>query len=835
MKNRSLCCVVLFQLAHLFLFSQSTFEDAKNLMAFKQLYNANQRKVTQLGTNTAEIAKMNLQLPEVQESLARRVLNWRSRLRANKRQNPAGAVGLTGPVAQGGGLQPAAPAAATDLDASMLQRIQEEMKWYIAFVESDAAVFNQNKVPLTELKNFPQSFEFLEATVAALESSPQTASFTSSAGLGSLVSISQTEILKGITDWALDRAQKELMQAFLQDWLDQLHSDPVLQTIFPNTLSMLSTKSVTTFFTDGDTWKATFQQDFDRLPAHIPEIAEVALREAGEPLTEAKKKELISGLAIAVNLFQALGNNKRPEETLQLIAQQAYLRTQSQTVDQVATIDRSLMGIGTLIKSIQDSTGAVPSYINPGEVLALSEPELQAFWKLLYLREGQRLKYVFNLPNVTAEADFYHSIRDTTISKLQARLAHVAESIQGINTLVNTIKTTQNQTFTGEAFHNYVLLTLDFLELGITTLEDFGVNTLDIVALQQYKATYSAAYEQISKIIEGVKTKNYGGVVLNTVNLILFIKELAVQEQGISFQVEDYASKVTGEVTSANLEALTAALKDVANQQLTNFPDSKEIVLEKLKQLESALKAAKKVPKHTAIELLRFHLRLTIEEQRIVLKETASEFLSLERSGAAIHRYGNLMVNIVMAKDSKDVENALEVAAMETGGYLVKQRSRFSTTVSFFPGIQAGWEQLDGADVEEGNGSYLGATLPIGVELAWGTGWKKGIGAVGVFVQVLDLGAVLNYSLDNDNANLNNRTDFGFKEVLSPGSYLLLHAKNIPIVLGAGVSYAPALREIRMDDVTVEANALQFGFFAGVDLNIFTLFASDRKISSQGP
>ncbi len=816
------------------LLSQSTFEDAKYLVAFKKLYQANQNKVGQDGLSATEIAKMDLSRSDVQESLAKLVLQWRkSGVRPTASgQSPTGPVAFGGGTSQSGGQQPQ-PVMNFDLNASAIQNIQKEIQKYIYFIETDTLF--KDGVLQTKLKDFPKSFRYLEATVSTLENSTETANFTASEGLGSILSISQAEILQGITDWALDRAQKELMQAFLQDWLDQLNRDPVLQEIFPNTLNMLSTKSVTTFFTDGDTWKATFQEDFDRLPTNIPEIANIALREAGEPIPIAKKNELISGLGTAVTLFEALGNNKRPEETLQLLSQEALIRANSLTVDEVAIIDRTVMGLGIFISSIQKNSGATPSFTNPNEVLALSQTEMQTFWKLLFLREEEKLKYTFNLKDLTAEATFYQTVHDTLILDLQLQFARVANGIQGINTLVSKIAKTQNQSFTKEAFHNYVTLTFEFLELGVTTLESFRVTTLDIKSLSQYKETYLIGYRQVSQIIEGIKTKEYGAVALNTVNLLLWIKDRGSQEEIAEiFRVDDYSSQIKGDVISANLAALTLALSNVAKQHLANHPETKKIVDTKLKQFEQVLKNEKNtVTKEMAIQFLRTNLKFSLEEQRIILKELASEFLTLQKTSEAVHRYGNLMVNIVMAENSEDVENALEVAAMETGGYLVKQSSKFSATVSFFPGIEYGWEQIDSSNGQDGNGSYIGATLPIGVEFAWGTGWKKTLGAVGIFVQVLDLGAVLNYSLKNDNDGLANRTDFGFKEVLSPGSFLVFHLKNVPISLGAGVSYSPSLREIDLNDAILDANAFQWGFFAGVDLNVFTLFGSDTKILTE--
>ena len=187
------------------------------------------------------------------------------------------------------------------------------------------------------------------------------------------------------------------------------------------------------------------------------------------------------------------------------------------------------------------------------------------------------------------------------------------------------------------------------------------------------------------------------------------------------------------------------------------------------------------------------------------------------------------MASIILAEDSDDIKEALDAVAMKTGGYMVKQQSYFSTTVSFYPGIEFGTERLKSNGVEDADGTFVGASLPIGVEFAVGIN-SKVIGSVGLFVQVLDLGAVLNYSLSNDNDDVSTSSDFGFKQVLSPGAYLTTHFKNNPITLGIGASYSPSLREVTSNGITTSANVLQYGVFLAVDLNVFTIFGSRKKL-----
>ena len=177
----------------------------------------------------------------------------------------------------------------------------------------------------------------------------------------------------------------------------------------------------------------------------------------------------------------------------------------------------------------------------------------------------------------------------------------------------------------------------------------------------------------------------------------------------------------------------------------------------------------------------------------MVIKEVAANRLqNWQSSSEALNTYTKLMASIILAEDSDDIKDALNSVAMKKGGYLVRQKSAFSATVTFYPGIAYGWETLKSNDgLPNTTGTYTGATLPIGVELAAGTNAKP-VGAVGLFIQLLDLGAVLNYSLENDNDGVATNPEFGFEQVFSPGAYATFHITNNPITLGAGAKIGRA-------------------------------------------
>lgn len=221
-------------------------------------------------------------------------------------------------------------------------------------------------------------------------------------------------------------------------------------------------------------------------------------------------------------------------------------------------------------------------------------------------------------------------------------------------------------------------------------------------------------------------------------------------------------------------------------------------------------------------------------------------------------KYGSFMVEIVNAKNADEMKAAIEQVVLPPGSYIIKRKSLFSVTISAHPGLLFGAENGLGGQTDANpsvsarNWDFnAGVTAPIGLEFSWGFRTrnrnKAGVKPIpvsishsfknekakknhklkrdetekckerylrgdswGVFIGVLDLGAVVSARLSGDTLGL--PTDLKLVQVFSPSVYLTYGFKNAPISLGAGIQYMPQLRKIiRLDD---EGNDLGDGSFA---------------------
>ncbi len=837
-------------------FGQSYIDDAKNLEAFYELYHLNQDAVTRNNKQAAGTGnRIDLSTAIGRNNLAIAVANFMnsSGIISSTASNVDGAIDSGDDGLSISGTDQ--PIAADDSNGNATITNSPNVSEFISSPTADAA--NVNPQIANEIANYlllvshdlssllsvspaikmPGDFEYLAATVSVLKND-SSAQFTSGLGIGSIIGVSQSDILQGIAEWALKRAEQELMQSFLREWMQKIESDPILRQTFPNTLRMLSTSDLSSIVTDGATWKATFLQDFDNIPTNSPLIFKAVIQNSEIKLDSAVAREIEAGLAVMARLSKDIGLNKPADQIITLLGKQSFINAQSQPLANVATIDRTLIGAELLLSIIRKSEaqGKI-SYIKTSEITSLTGAEMRTLWKLIVLRNRSELSFLFNISGNDA-TNFYDKV-SSDVSKLQLQIAAVAQSIESINTLIDDIAKSENQEFSQSQFSNYVTLIFDLVETSVDLVKTLGVDLPIFETVEKFSSDYLPGLKYITTIQQGISTKQYGIVALNTLNFIYWVRERIADGTTYSdaswneISNVDELLKATSKFKPEKRETLKKVFDELekrTQKQLAKYPDIASMLVSKFNALEQSLSATPNLTLQIVRSYVRSAFDFSASEQRVIAKDIATyKLANLQSTSEAINKYGKLMAAIILADDSEDIEKALESVANQSGGYMMRQKSYFSTTLSFYPGAAAGLESAKVAGQESTKGSFASVTLPIGIEMALGTNWKP-IGAVGLFIQVLDLGAVLNYSLNNDNENLSSNPEIGFEQVLSPGGFITLHIANSPITLGLGAKYLPSLRTITTDqDVVMQANSLQVGAFLAVDLNVFTLSGSKKK------
>lgn len=184
------------------------------------------------------------------------------------------------------------------------------------------------------------------------------------------------------------------------------------------------------------------------------------------------------------------------------------------------------------------------------------------------------------------------------------------------------------------------------------------------------------------------------------------------------------------------------------------------------------------------------------------------------------------------AQNGAQVRHAFEAAASPVGGWQGKRYGEGGGSITAFPGMAFGWEHLEtrSGDPEGAgdNAKVLGASLPIGLEwqikLSAAAGssppdcWMLVCG-IGVFVPLIDLGALLSYRLDGSDS-VESEPNANFRQVFAPGAYFSLAlTRNVPVNLLLGGQLMPSLRTVTdTEGETAKRSAIRWGVGIGMDI-----------------
>ena len=140
----------------------------------------------------------------------------------------------------------------------------------------------------------------------------------------------------------------------------------------------------------------------------------------------------------------------------------------------------------------------------------------------------------------------------------------------------------------------------------------------------------------------------------------------------------------------------------------------------------------------------------------------------------------------------------------------MKKESGFNLALNSYAGIYYGKE----SDAVKNNWTRnRGFLAPIGLELSGGL---KEWGNLSLFLPVLDIGAVVDFELNNDSTETT--TKFVIENVFSPGAYLIYGLPSIPMSVGGGFQFSPQLGKVNLNGSEIGPRKLRWNIFLAFDM-----------------
>lgn len=259
----------------------------------------------------------------------------------------------------------------------------------------------------------------------------------------------------------------------------------------------------------------------------------------------------------------------------------------------------------------------------------------------------------------------------------------------------------------------------------------------------------------------------------------------------------------------------------------------------------------------------------TISFLKEYVQEGKENFLDKEL--LSIAKNLNFIVSIVDARSSEDIARVIESASLPPGSFGIKRKSKFSVDLNAYVGLLGGREKPFGtsaANVDKTWKTNFGFTAPIGITFSWGISrgnylteeknklklkkqreghsfdkqidrrkfillgekmeyskskFMRGT-SLSVMISVLDLGAPVLYKISNEGDPL--PEDVSFKQIFSPGLFVLYGLRNTPMTLYGGAQITPSLR--KFDDNQPPVNVQRFNIGVLVDIPLVNFYSNRR-------
>jgi len=199
------------------------------------------------------------------------------------------------------------------------------------------------------------------------------------------------------------------------------------------------------------------------------------------------------------------------------------------------------------------------------------------------------------------------------------------------------------------------------------------------------------------------------------------------------------------------------------------------------------------------VDINRKNYSSAINQAVRIYKLVTNGETGIDKSVASLIKYGSFMATVATAKNSDEVEKAIEAAALPVGSSRIKRVSDFNVSLNAYAGLFYGIEKINGYDKDKSEFNTFGVAAPIGVAASWGhrlffipTG--KYEWSTSLYLSLIDLGAVTAFRFKDDSTA--QVPTIQLKDIFSPGIFLSIGIPKTPLSFNLGAQVGPNLRKV---------------------------------------
>lgn len=380
----------------------------------------------------------------------------------------------------------------------------------------------------------------------------------------------------------------------------------------------------------------------------------------------------------------------------------------------------------------------------------------------------------------------------------------------------------------------------------------------DYYMVRDYLVEFTEIGEEVDKTFEEIEAKQKNGEIILKEELYKYINtgidlvEYATDVSSLFQKEVDFQTYI--KIARNGNGMYLNTVKEEYAAAVNNLVSILEAILQESRKNQGAINKSNEWIDQQIVESNKdmedtkfFSTRNATIKREIKDFENQKEFHGLLEKTSKILKYGTFMANIVQSDSAEEIRAAIEAAALPVGSYTIKRFSRWNVSFNAYLGGSYGFEKLRGAPKDDKWSPIFGVHAPVGITGSYGLISKKGKtnGSISAFLTILDIGAVTQFRLQNPivevedsemtTTSFNELPEIKLENIFAPGGYLVYGFPSLPISLGCGWQYGPALRGITINQQAesnqeiltnnIVSSSWSWRLFIAVDIPLLNLYS----------
>lgn len=606
------------------------------------------------------------------------------------------------------------------------------------------------------------------------------ASFGSSSSIRSSIgSFPVTKFADGLAKFLVKRGKEELYVSFFQHFPEFSMKYPEFKIMFPSTSQVIENFKSWEYANVINTLREALDKDLKAILTNLPKVFsyqctnDTCSEEAKIRIASYKKfisSEFGIGLATSMLIVsEVISENKLPEIISNVASPENVKKIE--LADKVKEQNiKSALNFIRIISDALRSNDVTRSYITADELKELLEGDavLRKLFFGLLYQQLEAQKVRINGKQAL--------VKPETVGGFITYVSNFMKAATPVNTAVQKLK------------------------------EDKKIKDADI------EEDWANIFQGINDLIPVLINVE---VIDSNLRLPPLVQEIAQKSQLITgiahdIAVKNYSAAIVGLLNKLTIPGNSTP---VAAQPEANTPTAGVAAPPENKEQRKARKASERALKEA-------------KEKEVALEKGMKDFKMF------FVKYGSFAANVVQAKNSDEVEKAIESLVLPVGSATIKRETNCNIALNAYLGAFAGYEYMPSLAYSK-NAFTTGITAPVGVSVSWGNikcDPKRGGKSFTIFVPVIDIGALAAYRLEDSKTEIS--SDIELKNIIAPGLYFYWGFGRCPISLGAGAQVGPQLRNINKGVPQVpngDKLYIRYGINLVVDIPLLNFYTKSNQ------